>query len=474
MATVLEARDKTPSRVLKLTIPAQVLTEAQTQRIYTQHSLSYPYIERNMSSNLVAEMRLNGKRWVWIVPHGGYTPTEHLMAMRWEPDYTPGPESIPIPEGEGITGLSADLVGAILNRPYNQTVVWSFHYSPYSFGQEGYQSVPTMFHPSVFGLPEFTKGNNPYVSSVKVGELTRKDKKAIRGGIYNRKFGSFLMEHTFNGHFSGDKDLLNRLFDLDQVQVDLHGIRIPARGSLEKTLRTPGFFEGFLQPLAAAMNRIAEELSTTFTDFNPRDIRRRIEEAVLSRKEPGDEFIQTALGVITRTPNLLEKSERVQNIRLLREKGYPEGFVGYLASISDRMLPDSGAANLWKRGFAYTFALYQDRNSEQCFMAISTAVENGPGGVVEGVLGAKLVRPPDPFSREQMETKKAVYMELVRSLKGYVVQNTDHCPVKDSCTDFRRSPFSYCMIGGIGCPNDQGTWDLQREKDLEARLDKRR
>ena len=423
MASPTEIRNRAPSEVLKLAIPAQILEPVQTERILSQHSLSYPYIERNMGPNKVAEIRLGGKRWVLIAPHGGYTPTEHLMAMRWEYDYTPDPESIPAQEGEEMMGIFADLAREILKKPYNKKVVWSFHSSRHSFGQEGYQSVPTMFHPSIFGLPEFSGEENPYMSFVDSRELAHKERKSIRGGIYNRYFGRLLTDHALNGHFAGDRKVLNQLFDMDQVQIDHRGVRVPVRGSLEDILMTEGFFKGFLQPLAVSLNRYADDLSIAFTDFNPEYVRQRIEEAVLSRGEPEDKAMQAVLGEITRIPNLLERSVRAQNIQFLKKNGYTDEFVRYLENISEGRLPNSGPATRWKRGFAFTFALYQDKDTAQAVMAISTAVENGPGGVVEGVLGAKLVRPRNTFSEEDIVIKKAVYQELVASLNSCVVRN---------------------------------------------------
>lgn len=470
MASVGTERRISSSEVLQYTIPVQVLENVPTQRIRSSDSLSYPFIIRNMRPNKVAEIRPGGKRWVLIAPHGGYTPTEHLMFMRWEPDdYTPDPGSIPVQEGEGVMGISAVLAREIFKRSYNKKVVWSFHSSPYSFGQEGSQSIPTMWHPAIFGLPEFTGEETPYISSVDIRELTHKDRRSILGGIYNQHFGSFLTDHTLNGYFPGDKGTLNRLFAMDQVQVGLRGIRVPTMVNLEDVLGTPGFFGRFLQPLVASINQCADDLSEAFTDFNPGYVRQRIKEAFLGGGEPEDAVIQAVLGDITRTPNLLEKSERARRIQFLREKDYPDEFISYLAYISDRRLPDSGPVKQWKRGFAYTFALCQDRDSAQCFMAISTAVEDGPGGVVEGVLGAKLIRPANPFSRAQIETKKAIYQELIKSLNGWIPE----CRIKDICSNFRRIGTN-CRLAGIGCPNDPEAWDEQHVRYLEAKLDRAR
>lgn len=478
MVMATEVKERTLPPVVQYTIPTQVLKEdVVAQRVPTQHSLSYPYIERNMSHNKVAEMRFDGKRWVLIAPYGSYTPTEHLMFMRWEPGYTPDPESIQVKEGKGVMGISADLAREIAKRSYNRLVIWSFHWSPYSFGQEGYQSIPTIWHPSIFGVPKFTGEGNPYMRLVNVGELKHKDEKSIRGGIYNEQFGRFLVGHALNGQFRGDGDLLNRLFVMDQAEIDLRGVRVPTRGTLEETLRTPGFFEGFLQPFAITMNQYAEDLSTAITDFDPRYVQARIEEAVLSRKEPEDKAIQATLGEITKTPKLLDRSERARRIQLLEENGYPGEFIRYLIRVNDR-LPDSGLAEQWKRGFAYTFALGQDTETGQGFMAISVGIRNGPGGVVENVLGAKLKRPPNPLEREEMERKKNTYREIVGALDGSVIQTLGACPVEEFCTDFRRYGRRHddldCTMSGDSCLNDPRTWSSQYDRYLEARLDGRR
>ena len=413
------------SEVLKLTIPFQVLQpEVKTERIFSQHSLSYPYIERNMEPNKVAELRPGGKRWVLIAPHGGYTPTEHVMAMRWDPDglYTPDPASVPDEEGKELMPVMADVARWIGDRPYNETIVFGMHVSPLSILQEGIQSVPTMVHPYVFGLPAGI-GTGSYGEYVDWGTLKPKERKAIRGSNSNFYFGEFLVEQPLNGHFTGDRQLQHALFAMGEAHVGLTGVRVPLRGSLEDTLRAPGFFEGWLKPFAATMNRAAEDLSRVFTTFDPAYVRARIEEAVLSRKEPDDEKIQEIIVDISRVPDLLDRGQRRQNIEELSDKGYPRGFIDRLHELNDKKLPDSGPATRWKRGFGYTFAIYQDQGTGLAMMAITTTIENGPAGVVEGVLGAKLVRPPKPFADEELEIKKASYRELVASLNGHVVHD---------------------------------------------------
>lgn len=423
MALAVGPERRVSPKVLQLIIPAQVLQpHIKTERVLSHHSLSYPFIERNMGPNKIAEIRPGGKRWVLIAAHGGYTPTEHVMAMRWDGDYTPDPVRVADQEGRELMPVMADVARWIADRSYNELVVFGLHSSAASINQEGIQSVPTMFHPYVFGLPAITEGVS-HGEYVNWKTLKHKERKSVRGGRSNFYFGQHLAEHALNGSFRGDKEVLQQLFTLDEAEVGFTGVRIPTKKSLEETLRTPGFFEGVLKPIARILNQAADDLSRAFIDFDPDYVRARIEAAVLSRKEPEDPDIQEILADITKVPDLWEKDKRKRNIEALRELGYSDGLVAYLHEASDKYLPAYGPATRWKRGFGYTFAICQGKSTGEGFMAINTTVESGPAGVVEGILGGKLVRPPKPFSEEELESKRSAYHELVASLNGHVVHD---------------------------------------------------
>ncbi len=400
-----------PPEVLLLTIPVQVLQDVKTERIYSRHSLNYPFIERNMGPNKLAEFRFYDKRWVMIAPHGGYTPYEHVMMMRWETEYTYGAATVPTKEGEKVMGVLADSVKWMLDRPYNDLAVFGFHSTPNSFEQEGGQSVTTMWHPYVFALGK--REASPYISYIKTANLKHKDRKALRGGIYNLHAGRFLRDFHLNGHFTGNTEAFNQSFVVDGASVDYHGIKIPLRKGLEEILRSPELFGGVIQPIDRQMNGFADDMSRTYTDFDPVYVRSRVREAV-ENPNMSDEERGQILTEVTRAPQLLLTEVRTKNIQALKERGYSKDILVYMDEVNKR-LPDSGTATRWKNGGGFTFAMCEDQETGQGFMAVSPIVENGPSGVVEGVLGAKLVRPSQPFTTEELARKKLAYDELVAS-----------------------------------------------------------
>ena len=417
MVSTLERRTRTlPEKISQWVIPIQMLRDVETQRIYSRHSLNPRFLEENMRPNIVKELRLEGKRWVMIAPHGGYTPTEHVMFMRWVlGECTPDPVGIPSPEGEMLMPIAADVVKWISERPYNEKVVFGYHSSPISVDQDGCQSV-LEYHPYVFGLP--SEETSKYVTSIDSKTLDRKDKKALRGGFYNYHFGRFLIRNALNGDFIGDKEILNQLFAIEKADSHNRGITIPTRESLEDILRTPGFFEGFLKPFAISMRGFTDDLSRAFTNLDPDFVRRRIEEAVV-HYDMLEEEREAILKDVTKIPELLKKSERARNIQLLQEKGYSEEFVNYLNHVNKR-LPESGDIPGWKRGFGYTLAIHENKTIGECYLAINTVVESGPAGVVEGVLGAKLVRPKYLYPQEVIARKREDYRELAAHLDSHV------------------------------------------------------
>lgn len=407
-------------KALELTVPVQKLNGIPTKRITSTDCLDERFVREQLTPNIITEIRPGGRRWMLIVPYGGYSPNEHLMAMRWENDYTPGPERVSSKEGEELMSVMADIAQVMNEDPKNRFVVFGYNWSPRSFNQKGYQSMPTKFHPSIFGLPEppHNGDKHPYMKFVDIMTLNQAERRAIMGGIYNEHFGNFLLEHVLNGHFQGDRAIVNSLFDMEKAQVNRQGVRIPLKiEDLDKTLRFPNLFQGGLQPIARAIDEATSDLSRTFTDLNPGEMDKIIEETV-TQPDMSAEARQEILECLQRTPLLLEAEQRKRNIQGLKEMGYPPGFTSYLEAVNSR-LPNSGKTTNWKVGFGYTLAFLCDKEAKEGHLAIFSAIADGPGGVVEGAVGAVLRRPEYPFSPKEMTTRIASYRQLVESIHNH-------------------------------------------------------
>lgn len=417
MATIAEVKGILP-RVLELTVPVQKLRSIETTRVTSLDCLDRPFVHSQVSPNQVAEAQVAGHKWALIVPYGGYTPREHLMAMRFEEDYVPGPERLDPTEGDDLFLLMGQIAKIMTEDHSVSTVVFGWNWSPRSFGQRGYQSIPTMFHPSIFCLPKESGSYEEYIRSVGLNTLNRDEIRAVKGGRYNLLFGNLLTEHVLNGNFQGDKEMRDRVLTIDEVQIGERATVVPIKGTLDEILTTPGIFRGVFQPMGRFIDRTAVLLSTTLTDFCPQDADRIIEEALNKDATVADR--KSALANLTRTPNLLPRDQRQENISYLEEDSYPYSVVESLRKMSNR-LPDNTRPLIgWKVGFGCAVAIIYHTDSQTGVLSISSAIADGPGGIVESGLGAVLRRPAYPFSEEEMAARRDRYFELVDSLPSVI------------------------------------------------------
>lgn len=408
MSSNSERGKETLAQVKEITVRRQYLTNVQPKRITSTDCLNGQFVHEQLIPNTVTQIYLAGVRWAVIAPVSSYSPNEHLMMVRLGREYTPAPERVNPREGEELMPVMASIAQIMNEDPRNRYVTWGYNWSPRSFGQQGYQSMPTIFHPSIFGLPDLP---HPYIRMVDVGNLDLDEQRAVTGEDFTESIARLTQDHVLDGHFQGDHAVLNNLLDISAAEVSRRGIRIPLRNGLVETLRFPGLFRDLLQPVARSLDSITKDLSRAFTDLDPQDVDERVED-VAGDPSKSEEARLEALEFLTRTPFYLKFSERRRNIQEMAEKGYPPGFIDYLRSLNST-LPDSGPASDWKVGFGYSLALIYDTYTQEGSLAIFATRFNGPGGVVEGPLGSVLRRPPDPFSPEEMVTRAGAHRKLV-------------------------------------------------------------
>lgn len=400
------------TQVVELTVPAQHLTRVQTEKVTSLSSLNEAFVLKQMVPNRLVEFQLDDSSWALIVPSNAYTPREHLMAMRFEEGYVPGPEKLSADEGDALFSLMGRIARRMAQDNSVSTVVFGWNWSPRSFGQRGCQSIPTKIHPSIFCLPK--EYDTEHLRFIDQESLTSEERRAIRGGRYNILFGSLLTEHVLNGNFQGDTKMRDRLLSMDEAQISERATVVPTKATLEEILTTPGIFSRVFQPMGRFINQTAILLSTTLTDFCPEDADSVIENALY--KDATEEYRQSAEAYLTRTPNLLPKDQRERNIEELKEAGYPIPVVESLKKMSAKLSEGGIPFKGWKVGFGCAVAIIYDTESQTGFLSVSAAIANGPGGIFESGLGMRLHRPDEPFSEAEMAIKRETYLSLVDHL----------------------------------------------------------
>ncbi len=405
MAAVAEVVGERSKQVAKITVPFLNLLGDPMKRLMSQDSLNNDYLQEKITPNALCLVNVAGTDWMFYAPVGGYTPKgDHFQAMRWTRDYVPGPEKIPVDEGEALMFVVGNLASAMLEDPEARVIDFGWNWSPRSFGQSGYQSIPTKVHFSLFSLPDFSQPEvrDEYIELVNKSELKEREKTAVDGGEYNEYFGEMLFRALVNGQVKGDQAVIRQLLDIDTAQVSQRGIQIPIKGPLDRILRTKGVFTDLIHPVAEFMDQTMVDVSKALTDLNPEQQSRKVGETT-SNPDLSEEAREAVWAEVTRTPLLLPKKDRFKNIMNLAGK-YPREYLYYWMRFSEE-LPEEESAKDLKVGGGYMAAIHYDRFTQTGFLAISIAVKDGPGGIVEGTEHVLLQRPREELSRKTVAVK---------------------------------------------------------------------
>lgn len=410
MAVAVELIGKRPGEVPRITVPFLSVRDEPMQRLYSEDSLDFANMQAKIAPNGLFLVEVLGSDWMFFAPVGGYTPRGlHIMAMRWDRDYVAGPEDLSPAEGEALMTVKGNIISALMEDPENVIIDVGWNWSRRSFGQAGYQSIPTKLHFSLFSMPDFSDPlkRDQNIEFVSKKELKPADRLALIGSSHNMQLGRLLLHILRNGEIEGNQTVLQALLDVDSATVSRRGIRIPTRKPLDDLLRSKGIFKDVTYPIAVFLDRLAQDMSIVFTDLKPADIDRRVEETATD-PDMSLEQRRTILDDLARPPLLLPTQERLGNIEGL-EGRYTPDFLRYLREVNAG-LPDTGPVENWKIGFGYMAAMHYDRLTDEGFFAVSAAVANGPGGILEGTEGVLLRRPSDSFTREEV----ALRIESIR------------------------------------------------------------
>jgi hypothetical protein len=308
--------------------------------------------------------------------------------------------------------LWAATLDRIAKKKNITTVHAGYNWSPRAWGEEeektGFQSIPTKWHPHLWGWPSFDKNSvkkSWYARVVDTAKLTPQERRLLGDNNYAKPLGLLIkkrMKETFTR--SG---LFYKLFSQHNWLIDGRGIYNKFNALVPDILRTPKFFGQVLKPLAVMLEEIARELTETLTTTRCRDM-----DQILKGIEKGHPKNSKRL----RTTPVMRPEKYIERIFKLR--GYPKGLLEALwQPVWDRCHEKGDHTDWWRKGFAYAMVFKGPSKDRQGELRIMPGVYVGPGGVVEAE-GYIITRPEDKkFSEDEIRRKSKNLRNLAEDLK---------------------------------------------------------
>jgi hypothetical protein len=406
-------------KVLMLTIPlfpylqSSARKPQKTVRIRPADALDLKKTLKEIRKNEIADFNIGGKHWSLVSVFSSYSPDIHVMLIETSPNrYISGPEKIGEREGDGLMGLWAEILNSIAKRKTVASIHAGYNWSPRSWGKEeektGFQSLPTKWHPHLWGWPAFEKiprGGAWSARKVKTASLSPEERRLLGDNNYAKPFG-MLIKKRMRGKFAGS-GLFGRIFPFQNWRVDGRGIYIRFDESVVEVLKTPGFFGEVLKPLAVILEEIMRGLTEALTTVDCGEIDRVL--AKTGRKSRSE-------GQILRATPVMREEEEIRGI--FKSRGYPAGILeAILQPVSNRCREKGNTAEWWRKGFAYALVFNGPSKAGRGELRIMPGVFVGPGGVVEAE-GFFLRRPEDrKFSNAEIRRKSEDLRNLAEGLK---------------------------------------------------------
>ena len=143
-------------------LPAGRQKPPVTKRIRPDDALDLKGMLKEIRKSEVAAFNLAGNPWSLSSVFSSYSPDIHVMFIEMSPNrYVPGPEKIPVSEGERLMKLWATTLELIARRKTVATIHAGYNWSPRAWGKEeektGFQSLPTKWHPHLWGWPALSR-----------------------------------------------------------------------------------------------------------------------------------------------------------------------------------------------------------------------------------------------------------------------------------------------------------------------------
>jgi len=374
-------------------------TPQKTKRIRPQDALNLKTMLKEMKKGEVAAFNIAGKPWSLVSVFSSYSPDVHVMLLETSPDrYLPGPERIAEREGERLMKLWAAMLDLIAKRKNISSIHVGYNWSPRSWGIEeektGFQSLPTKFHPHLWGWPALDK--NVFAEKVLTSSLLPQERRLLGQNDYARPFGELIKKRIEK----------NKIFPLHNWRIDSRGIYIRFNKSVIDIVGEPGFFAKVLKPLAVLMEKITRELTETLTTIRCKEI-----DGILA-KNRSKNLKKLRADPVMRDEKYIRK--------VFKQRGYPKGLLeAILPAVLKRCRREGDSFNWWRKCFAYALVFNGPAKGSRCELRIMPGVYIGPGGVVEAE-GFIIRRPEDrQFSDIEIRRKSEDLRTLAKELKKH-------------------------------------------------------
>jgi hypothetical protein len=206
------------------------------------------------------------------------------------------------------------------------------------------------------------------------------------------------------------------------VAIGERGFHAKLKTDLLHALQAPGFFGRFIKPLHMKIEQANADVWEAITTGN---YNQKIEEARQAFEGLADR--DKVYGDLQIIPELREPKERIQRIKDLKKKGYPELFLDKLASFS-RFIKNrkdvKNEQNWIRNGLGYVLVINQQANEKNAEITIRPAVliKSSKGGVVEALgIALRRVEVGATESVEEIENNKQNLAELKKTLPEQIV-----------------------------------------------------
>ena len=409
-------------KILELTIPlSPLLHPGETvprnpKRIRPVDALDLRSMVKELESNTLFTIPISEGEWSVVSVFSPYTPDIHVMVIETSVNrYVPGPEWIPDEEGERLMELWSVILDFIVEETLCETIHVGYNWSPRAWGEEeekgGFQSIPTKWHAMLWDWPRFPEigETTNYAKWIDVNTLAPVAKRILIGNNYVKSFGN-LVKNRIRKIFD-DGTLGSEIFGSSDWKVDNRIISIQFNSSIQKVLRTSGFFSQVLKPIGKMLEEITRELTHMLTTLDCSFIDR------ILMKTENSPLTEEDLKILRATPNLRPKGEIV---KIFKEKKYPVSLLeSILEPVEKRCRETDDRANWWRKGFGYSLVLSSSSDRKSGELRILPGVYVGPGGMVEAHQ-VFLKRPENrSIPRKEIMDKSRVLWGLADYLKDY-------------------------------------------------------
>jgi len=413
-----------PENVRVLTIPLSPYLQPgekkpqETKRIRPKDTLNLKSLLKEIRKSTIITLDICGKPWSVVSVYSPYSQDVHVMLIEASPNrYLPGPEKIPEREGSFLMQLWAAILDLIAERQVNATVHVGYNWSPRAWGQEeeknGFQSIPTKWHPHLWGWPSFQ--NTPkeklnFSQWVDSTLLLPGEKRLLGDNNYAEPFG-LLIKNKLKETFPPNNPF-HRFFSYRNWSINNCGINVSFNTSVPEILRIPKFFSHVLKPLAIQLDRLTRDLTEALTKNKCKDMDNILIETEKGRPKNWERL---------RDRPIMQTEAYISNA--FKEKGYPEALrEALLKPVRNRCNETENRNDWWRKCFGYALVLSGPSKGNSGQIRIMPGVLVGPGGVVEAQ-GIVIRRPEDKqVSDSKIRERSDILWQLAKNLKKFGFQ----------------------------------------------------